>query len=295
MDQAAKQSLIEELEDEYAWVPVVAPVGAVAWSESEIRAFFDDGTLPSSPSTQTTHAEGAKGGDAGDACSPSSKRRPLRFLCLHGGGSNSEMMEIQLTKIKMMLGEDAEFVYANGPRAWDPANVEPMVKAMARPPYSGWLGVDNDGPEGMNFLQRLEDPSVTFTYSAVETMLEGLDRVLLKQGPFDVVCGFSQGSVVASLLAARWKQKCADTPGLTIPWRRNILFSGLPPRDTRYVTFVDFPCTLVFGKNDMFYGYGQRLRELYPSPAVFEHDEGHRFPVNTSFNEKFVEHCRAVL
>jgi len=46
--------LIEQYEDENAWIPVIAPPQAVTWTASEIDAFFESGgiTVPSPPNTR---------------------------------------------------------------------------------------------------------------------------------------------------------------------------------------------------------------------------------------------------
>ena len=41
---------------------------------------------------------------------------------------------------------------------------------------------------------------------------------------------------------------------------------------------LDFPCTLVHGRQDEFYEYGKRLDAIYPDATVFEHPDGHKFP-----------------
>ena len=85
---------------------------------------------------------------------------------------------------------------------------------------------------------------------------------------------------------------CPDPP------RAQVLVCGMPPRDNRYIELttqppIDFPCSLMFGKKDPFYSYGQRLREIYVKPDVFEHERGHEFPASSDpLNEQWVESLR---
>ena len=78
------------------------------------------------------------------------------------------------------------------------------------------------------YLERLKDPSVTYTYTQVEAGLDALEAKIDAAGPFDVLLGFSQGTVVATLLAARRRAR-----GLPL-WRGNVLVCGIAPRDKKY-------------------------------------------------------------
>ena len=42
MSSSEARALIEELEEEYAWVPIIAPPEAMSWSLQRIRAYFDE-------------------------------------------------------------------------------------------------------------------------------------------------------------------------------------------------------------------------------------------------------------
>ena len=52
---SARARLIEELEDENAWIPIIAPKGATSWTLDQIRAFFDDGVEPVRGTHQSFH------------------------------------------------------------------------------------------------------------------------------------------------------------------------------------------------------------------------------------------------
>ena len=70
----------------------------------------------------------------------------------------------------------------------------------------------------------------------------------------------SQGAIVATMLTARLISR-GETPS----WRHNLLFCGLPPRDPQVMPAepLAFPTTLVFGKQDEFYEYGQVIYSSY--------------------------------
>jgi len=65
---------------------------------------------------------------------------------------------------------------------------------------------------------------------------------------------------VATMLTARLISR-GETPS----WRHNLLFCGLPPRDPQVMPAepLAFPTTLVFGKQDEFYEYGQVIYSSY--------------------------------
>ena len=152
---------------------------------------------------------------------------------------------------------------------------------------------------------------------------------LKSHGPFDVLLGFSQGAIIITVLTAlrlkavrekgapppEWllnvRRECRARMRVTVKHRgvlsstsvctHQVLVCGMPPRDNRYIELttqppIDFPCTLMFGKKDHFYSYGQRLREIYVKPDVFEHERGHEFPAGTDpLNDEWVESMRRKL
>ncbi|KAK3284312.1 hypothetical protein CYMTET_8032 [Cymbomonas tetramitiformis] len=206
----------------------------------------------------------------------SSREGPLRILCLHGGGTNKKVMEYQTGKLRNKLGDKAIFSYLEGSRVWnDP--VHPVIERMFGPgPYFGWYGVKNSAPE-RDYYEAMLDLSVRFYYNEVDTALERLETFVAKEGPFDVLLGFSQGCIPITMLTARYRQR-DEKPS----WGLNVLFCGIPVRDSDYdelfKTPLQLPAVLVYGKKDELYEYGQLLKTVYSSPVILEHEEGHKFP-----------------
>jgi len=228
-----------------------------------------------------------------------------RVLCLHGGGSNATVMNHQVGKLRHALPKWT-FLAMNGPRQWPLEKVDPMiVSTFGDGPYYGWYGVEDDGPAHMSFIEKLEDQRVNFTYTEVDTALQQIQDYIADNGPFDILCGFSQGAIVITLLTAILLNKAREGQGPGPSWSHNLLFSGIPPRDDAYRALfpavttqnapLQFPTTLIYGKKDPFYRYGQRLREIYDKPIVFEHEEGHKFPAKKEFNEGLVRHIETAL
>eukprot|EP00933_Yihiella_yeosuensis_P053285 TRINITY_DN5149_c2_g1_i3.p1 TRINITY_DN5149_c2_g1~~TRINITY_DN5149_c2_g1_i3.p1 ORF type:complete len:303 (+),score=52.32 TRINITY_DN5149_c2_g1_i3:59-910(+) len=213
---------------------------------------------------------------------PSPLGRKLRVLGLHGGGSNSNILQYQVMALKKALGDKAEWDFLNGGRDWkfnDGQEPPAIMKSLANGmPFYGWYGVVNQDTSDRPYQEKLFDISVDFEYQEVE---EGVNRVMKymkEKGPFDVLLGFSQGCIVSHLIAGLLHER-----GETIPWRLSLLFCGMRVRDNRYRRLfevpLDVPSVMVFGRQDEFYDYGKASQvELYKDPIILEHDEGHRFP-----------------
>lgn len=208
--------------------------------------------------------------------------RKIRVLALHGGGSNVNIMKFQVQTLRRLLGDEAEWSFLNGGRPWKfSKGLEPteMMEGLADGmPFYGWYGVVNDGDLERPYNEKLFDLKVNFTYEEVEL---GVDRVMqhIKQeGPFDILLGFSQGCIVAHLVAGTLRER-----GETPPWKLSVLFNGMCVRDQRYKELfnkpLSVPSVMIFGRQDEFYDYGRKSQEaLYENPVIYEHDEGHKFP-----------------
>lgn len=205
-----------------------------------------------------------------------------RILCLHGGGSNGNIMRFQVSPLKQLLGEKVEWHFLEGGRSWEfAAGQEPpaIMKSLAGDmPFRGWYGVVHDDDSDRSYSEKLFDLSVEFTYQEVEAAVDRIVEHMRAMGPFDVVLGFSQGCVMSHLVAATLRDR-----GEPLPWRLSLLFNGMRVRDERYRRLFEpplaLPCVMVFGRTDEFFEYGRASQlELYEDPVILEHEEGHRFP-----------------
>lgn len=221
---------------------------------------------------------------------------PVRILCLHGTGTNSKVMRAQTGRLRSMLGSDFELSYLQGARPWTGGVPERFAK---HGPYYAWYGVEClDPSDEREYIERLSDPRVPFEYSAVDEAIARVRSHIDATGPYDALLGFSAAAVLITMLTADVIRGGGPRP----TWRRNLLFSGMPPRDPRYSAWyrppnppLPFPATLVYGRADEFYAYGLGLTSCYDSPVVFEHGEGHRFPSDREFNAGLREHLREAL
>ena len=82
---------------------------------------------------------------------------PLRFLCLHGGGSSETVMRIQVATLSEKLGEIATFEYLQGPQPWTD-EVDPTLQArFGDGPFFGWYGATHDSDPSRKFADVVTD------------------------------------------------------------------------------------------------------------------------------------------
>ncbi|KAE8150833.1 hypothetical protein BDV25DRAFT_171872 [Aspergillus avenaceus] len=103
----------------------------------------------------------------------------MRLLCLHGHGTNSEILETQLAQLRGYLPADWEFDFLDGEMESKPAT---GIEDIFPGPYYSYHGVPipEDVWRAYNFIM----------------------DVVQEEGPFDGVIGFSQGAQMAATIIA---------------------------------------------------------------------------------------------
>jgi len=161
----------------------------------------------------------------------------------------------------------------------------------------GWYGVKIENDDDRKYMDKMLDFSVNFIYEEVE---KGVDYVLdhmKKHGPFDILVGFSQGTIVTHLVAAILRDR-----GEPMPWKVMAQFCGMRVRDNRYMKMFEQPLQMpviqVYGTEDPYYEYGFKSQtEMYEKPMIFTHSEGHKFPgpkdkeLNRTIADELVKLC----
>ena len=177
-----------------------------------------------------------------------------------------------------------------------------LVKMFGEGPYYGWYGVENnaDVESGSKaFIEALKDPSVTFVYSEIEEALDRLEAHIEENGPYDALCGFSQGTIMITMLTARRLQRAARGEAAPPSWRCNVLIAPMPPRAGDYACIMPlpetpplggFPCVACMGEQDMYFEYAKRIDKLYgPQLVWMEHPGGHETPKDAGINRELSE------
>ncbi|KAI9658370.1 MAG: hypothetical protein M1821_002503 [Bathelium mastoideum] len=215
---------------------------------------------------------------------------PLRFLCLHGAGTNAEAN--QLTR-ELSKDYSAEFEFIEGQISAGPG---PGVSGIFDPPYYNyfqWPRTTCNAAE--------DDNTVT---AAFEQIYEALDG---EEGPFDGVLGFSHGATLAfSFLVHHAKaaaQRCSPSPpSRSLGLRCAVFIAGMPPfregdavegkatHDGRELVFdddvdgyIDIPSLTVTGRRDFVHEHSLRLAKMCGGPGLARllvHDKGHEVPAD---------------
>lgn len=207
-------------------------------------------------------------------------RPKLRLLGLHGFRTNGAILRRQVERAKLFddLPVDVELVCLDGPipAAGDP---EPSVltafpgmgkrklpsccsrgapdalPVLLAGPYYEWANANKD-PETGKWVLRGARESLAYIESFVRD-----------NGPFDGIVGFSQGTVVGTILAGLQQHGMAlqDCP----PFRCMVLICGLPSRDKELFPEalqggIEVPSVHVVGQVRIAFSF--RLRALLEEP-----------------------------
>ncbi|KAK6525867.1 hypothetical protein TWF281_010911 [Arthrobotrys megalospora] len=129
----------------------------------------------------------------------------MRFLCLHGLGTNSKVFETQTAAIRAELGEEHEYEFVDGTLPW------PKAKEL------GDLFSDED--EYLAYYDPLSAESMLNALFQLENYIE-------EEGPFDAVMGFSHGGALSStLLLGRGTERA----GWQSPFKLAVFLAGGGP------------------------------------------------------------------
>ena len=146
----------------------------------------------------------------------------MKILFLHGYGQTQESMREAFTELEKLLEiwYDAECCYVVAPHK-----------------VINYKGLEGHGW----FLAKENEFFTTETYTGLIESIDKITEYIHKNGPFDGVVGFSQGSVMVSiLLMAEYKFKFA------------ILIGSYPVTDTRYNMYekIQTPTLHIWGRKD---------------------------------------------
>lgn len=218
--------------------------------------------------------------------------KKLKVLCLHGYLQNAEVFRKRTGALRKALRSRCEFTFVDAPHevAWDVSDEERAA-----------CGADGGGARrGWWLPVEHTRPSLSREYTGWSTSLEVLRQAAEREGPFDIVLGFSQGATAAALLCCMLEKIQPSQPSL----RLAIIISGFVPRDESYAVHLhtakpmQIPALHVFGTTDQLV-IPERAKELLAcwSPKnerhetlwVWEHPGGHGIPSGASFREKVRE------
>jgi predicted esterase len=224
----------------------------------------------------------------------------------------------QTRALRQALGDKAEFSFLNGPfEAQGPTDADIERVHANDAPFYEWVAAKRVDTalldEATHNTTSITSPNKEwyFEFVGLDHMVEYVDEYLQRQGPFDVVVGFSQGAVVLTSLSMmylerdiRWWNLCVCVGGVRV--RGVSMRPYFEKPDGSGPKLVPFPSIHIIGKNDPLYSESIKLAEMYeddPEGAtipkkVFEHDGGHSFPsakhnpgLYENLAELMVQHC----
>jgi predicted esterase len=206
------------------------------------------------------------------------------ILCLHGGGTNTGIFNIQTIRIQRALASDFDFVFLDAPIESGPGpDVLPVFEGCG--PYLRWT-IDRASTEM---------PEVTKT---MIDRLAGEQRAKDGRG-FVGILGFSQGAKLATgLLLEHQLEKGIDWgDGL----RFGVICNGTSPPLTYHLSQeersvkLDIPTLHLVGLLDPWRDESRRLRSVHcqhEQAVLLEFDVGHRLPFLPQDNVKI---CAEIL
>jgi predicted esterase len=223
-----------------------------------------------------THTNGAS--------SPAPTAKPA-ILCLHGGGTNTIIFEVQMIRIHRILSSEFEFVYLDAPFPSGPGpDVLPTFDGCG--PYFRWT--QDVGPETP------ERTKAILARSAKEQ--------IAKDGRgFVGILGFSQGARMAAGLLLEHQL------GKGIDWgvglRFGVLCNGITAPLTSHLSKeenalqVTIPTLHLVGLTDPWREESRKLRSVHcqqEQTTLLEFDVGHRLPLLPQDNLKIAAWVRSM-
>ena len=197
------------------------------------------------------------------------------------------LRELMADVLSAFADRSWDWTFADGANEATGPPLDAVAKRWPKGPYFEWWNA-------------MERPNGTVEYVGLQRSLDSAKRILAESGPYDLLMGFSQGSVLATILTAMAER--GDLGGER--WRGVVLFnSGTPPRDPRVLPLLqngllETPSVHVLGgPKDILYDRQKAGVELWSprSRIVLEHAEGHVTPTVQSSPAVIAQLREAVL
>lgn len=152
-----------------------------------------------------------------------------KILCLHGYAMNPDWLREWLQPIEEALSPRLEFVYPRAPIACPEAEIVAMMDMFQAMMPESRLGHD----QNWCWYRATDDKPPR--YVGLDETLADLHELSLRHGGFDGVLGWSQGAVVAAIMAA---QQCNQhTYDFGMKWA--VICGGFLPGDKTIKSWFD--------------------------------------------------------
>jgi len=213
------------------------------------------------------------------------------ILCLHGGGTNSTIFNVQLARLKRLLIPYYDFIFVDGPIIAGPGpDVLPIFADCE--PYLHWVTPrSRTGDVPAAAVCADEEKRID------EKVAAALRQHLPPKGVIVGVMGFSAGAALATeFLLRKQRGTCAPAgaEGLDAAWRDlqfGILLNGVPPpwRGRGVGERVRLPTVHVHGLEDPWLEDSRVLLSdcfEFDMARLLEFNGGHHLPREEHENEK---------
>ncbi|KAI1771758.1 serine hydrolase FSH [Hypoxylon cercidicola] len=192
----------------------------------------------------------------------------MKFLCLHGGGTNSHVMDLQTAPLRHELEDGHEYEFVEG---------------VLRAPMS--QGVEALSSSEDNFFAYYDPKDL----ATLKHSIAQLDDYISTEGPFDAIMGFSAGAVLAAMYMIDRQRRNGS-----VPFRCAVFLSSA--ESTSEMSFlgvgshdiIRIPTAHIWGANDTLAptGGGDLCRICDPDLQLTAiHDGGHEIPKKSYLTE----------
>jgi predicted esterase len=230
------------------------------------------------------------------------QKKKIRVLCLHGWGTNSNIMNSQTKKLQEAFGGSAEFVFLDGPILLK----EPTDRVIQHhfPHEKKLFKWFDDFPHTDEELDEKHKDWI-LGYTNIDDTISYCDEKLRHMGAFDIMIGFSQGATFGACMTAYYLKK-----GI-MPWKCFIAVCAVRVRCLKLRELFEtsdgirnplkIPSIHIIGKKDPMYpeshGFVSHFAGKHEgiSRTVFLHDQGHKFPSKNKFPTIYAETVRLAL
>lgn len=203
--------------------------------------------------------------------------------------SGAMLRELMTDVLRAFADQDWDWTFVDATNEATGPPIDVVAKRWPQGPYYEWW----------NAMERSDG---TVEYVGLDRSIDFVRTTLAEQGPYDLLMGYSQGSVLATIVTALAERGnlAPDDPR----WRGVVLFnSGPPPRDPSVLPlFEDSPLEtpsvhVLGGPTDMVYEGQKAVVELWSprSRTVLEHEEGHVTPTTRRSTETIAQLRKTVL
>ncbi|KAI7850011.1 serine hydrolase FSH [Circinella umbellata] len=222
----------------------------------------------------------------------------LKILCLHGMVQNGTVFRKKTAVLRKKLDKIADLVYVTAPHlVLDPeytteihriAAAEPLAHEELKP-FGWWQPIRNRPNTSDGYYQGFKES------------IEYIKKVMIEQGPFDGVFGFSQGACFAALLSELLENRTL-VPDL-IPhdfnhpaFRFAIIAAGFKTVSQEatgalFQNQIKTPSIHLIGEADTVIE-PQKMLDLantFVQPVIFKHAGGHLVPTNAASKNEIFE------